>query len=60
MPYLKLALDALPRIKRDRKIFFLGAWLGAFVDGQHSAEAQAAVHAWLAGRRSGSSIPTCG
>jgi aminopeptidase N len=46
-PYLKLALDALPRIKRDRKIFFLGAWLGAFVDGQHSADAQMLVHSWL-------------
>ncbi len=46
-PYLKLALDALPKIKRDRKIFFLGAWLGAFVDGQHSANAQMLVHSWL-------------
>jgi aminopeptidase N len=48
-PYLGRALDALAEIKRTRKIFFLGAWLGAFIDGQHSAEAQAVVHAWLAG-----------
>jgi aminopeptidase N len=47
-PYLGRALDALPEIKQHRKIFFLGAWLGAFIDGQHSAEAQAVVHAWLA------------
>ncbi len=47
-PYLTRALDALPEIKRTRKIFFLGAWLSAFLDGQHSPEAQAAVHAWLA------------
>ena len=47
-PYLTRALDALPDIKRTRKIFFLGAWLSAFLDGQHSPEAQAAVHAWLA------------
>jgi aminopeptidase N len=47
-PYLGRALDALPEIKQHRKIFFLGAWLGAFIDGQHSAEAQTTVHNWLA------------
>ena len=47
-PYLTRALDALPDIKLHRKIFFLGAWLGAFIDGQNSASAQATVHAWLA------------
>jgi aminopeptidase N len=47
-PYLPRALDALADIKQHRKIFFLGAWLGAFIDGQHSPEAQAAVHNWLA------------
>ncbi len=47
-PYLTRALDALPEIKRTRKIFFLGVWLSAFLDGQHSPEAQAVVHAWLA------------
>jgi aminopeptidase N len=46
-PYLTRALDALPDIKLHRKIFFLGAWLSAFIDGQNSPEAQAAVHAWL-------------
>ncbi len=47
-PYLRPALDALPRIKRDRKIFFLLGWLNAFIDGQHSAQAQSEVHTWLA------------
>jgi aminopeptidase N len=46
--YVPRALNLLPEIKRSRKIFFLGAWLGAFVDGQNTPEAQAAVHAWLA------------
>lgn len=46
-PYLRRALDQLPEIKRDRKIFFLGAWLGAFLGGQTSAAALDDVHAWL-------------
>jgi aminopeptidase N len=54
-PYLVQALNELPEIKQHRKIFFLGAWLGAFIDGQNtiqnSAEAQAAVYAWLAGQK---------
>jgi aminopeptidase N len=48
-PYMTQALNQLPEIKLHRKIFFLGAWLGAFVDGQKSPEAEAAVHAWLVG-----------
>jgi aminopeptidase N len=47
-PFLTRALDELPEIKLHRKIFFLGAWLNAFIGGQHSPEAQAAVQAWLA------------
>ena len=46
-PYLKPALEALPQIKRERKIFFLVDWLTAFVDGQQSPAAQAQVHAYL-------------
>jgi aminopeptidase N len=46
-PYLGRALDALVEIKQRRKIFFLGAWLGAFIEGQHSPEAKAVVHEWL-------------
>lgn len=48
LPYLRRSLDQLPEIKRDRKIFFLGAWLGAFLGGQTSPEAQRIVDAWLA------------
>lgn len=46
-PYLKSALEALPRIKRERKIFFLEDWLNAFIDGQQSSAAQAEVSAYL-------------
>jgi aminopeptidase N len=46
-PYLEPALNALPQVKRERKIFFVLAWLGAFIDGQQSREADAQVHAWL-------------
>ncbi len=46
-PYLTDALNALPDIKLHRKIFFLGAWLGAFVEGQRSETAQSAIHTWL-------------
>jgi len=47
-PYLRRALDRLPEIKRDRKIFYLGAWLGAFIGGQQSPAALTTVHDWLA------------
>ncbi len=47
-PYLKRALDQLPVIKRDRKIFYLGAWLSAFLNGQNDAQALDTVHTWLA------------
>ncbi len=46
-PYLQPALRALPQIKRERKIFFLVAWLDAFIGGQQSAAAQAEVHDFL-------------
>jgi len=49
LPYLKPALDALPQMKRQRKIFFVLAWLNAFIGGQRSAEAQTQVRAFLAG-----------
>ena len=47
-PYLQPALDVLPQIKQERKIFFTLAWLNAFIGGQHSAESDQTVHAWLA------------
>ena len=46
-PYLKGALEAIPQIKRERKIFFLEDWLDAFIDGQQSPAAQAEVYAYL-------------
>ncbi|HEU5452909.1 MAG TPA: M1 family aminopeptidase [Terriglobales bacterium] len=46
-PYLKPALDALPQIKQNRKIFFLVAWLNAFIDGQHSPQADQEVYSFL-------------
>ncbi len=36
LPYLKPALEALPQIKRERKIFFVLGWLNAFIGGQQS------------------------
>ena len=51
-PYLLRALNELPEVKQHRKIFFLGAWLGAFINGQDTlqscVEAQTVVHEWLA------------
>ncbi len=46
-PYLKPALEALPQIKRERKIFFLVDWLTAFIEGQQSPAEQAQVYAYL-------------
>jgi aminopeptidase N len=47
LPYLGPALDALPQVKRERKIFFMLAWLNSFIGGQHSAAAQNQVHDFL-------------
>ena len=45
--YLKPALAALPQIKRERKIFFVLAWLNAFIGGQQSRAALDEVNAFL-------------
>jgi aminopeptidase N len=45
--YLRPALDALPQVKSERKIFFVLAWLNAFIGGQGSAAAQSEVHGYL-------------
>ena len=37
--YLVPALDSLPWIQKNRRIFFLGNWIGATLDGQRSTEA---------------------
>ena len=47
LPYLGPALYALPQVKRERKIFFMLAWLNAFVGGQQSSAAQKQVHDFL-------------
>jgi aminopeptidase N len=41
-------LTSLPQIKRDRKIFFVLAWLNAFIGGQQSEVAVHQVREWLA------------
>jgi aminopeptidase N len=46
-PYLKMALEALPEIKRERKIFFLVDWLTAFIEGQQSSAAREQVYGYL-------------
>jgi aminopeptidase N len=51
LPYLKPALEALPQVKRERKIFFTLAWLNAFIGGQQSREALDQVQAFLRANR---------
>jgi aminopeptidase N len=46
--YLQKALEELPNHKRNRKIFFVNGWLGAFIGGQKSDEALAIVNKFLA------------
>jgi aminopeptidase N len=50
LPYLEPALDSLPWIQRNRRIFFLGSWLGGFIGGQRSPEALQAIDAFLTRR----------
>jgi aminopeptidase N len=47
-PYLQPALAALNQVKRERKIFFLVAWLDAFMDGQQSKASLEVVEKYLA------------
>ncbi|MBO0798192.1 MAG: ERAP1-like C-terminal domain-containing protein [Blastocatellia bacterium] len=46
-PYLRPALEALPQVKRERKIFFVLSWLNAFIGGQQSEEALNDVHEFM-------------
>ncbi|HXD22745.1 MAG TPA: ERAP1-like C-terminal domain-containing protein, partial [Gemmatimonadaceae bacterium] len=48
LPYLRPALDSLPFIQANRRIFFLGGWLGAFIGGQTSDAALQTVKKFLA------------
>lgn len=47
-PYLESALKELPNLKRNRKIFFVNGWLGAFLSGQKSQKALDIVNKFLA------------
>lgn len=47
LPYLRPALDTLAWVQKNRRIFFLGRWLDAFIGGQRSAEALAVVDRFL-------------
>ena len=45
--YLLPSLDTLPWIQQNRRIFFLGSWLGAFMSGQRSPQSLAMVEEFL-------------
>ncbi|MDQ2891104.1 MAG: M1 family aminopeptidase [Gemmatimonadota bacterium] len=45
--YLKPALDTLPWLQRNRRIFFIGSWLGGFIGGQSTPQAAAVVRQFL-------------
>ena len=48
--YLVPALDTLPWIQRNRRIFFLGSWIGAFMSGQRSTQSLELVEGLLRDR----------
>ncbi len=50
LPYLVPALDSLPWIQQNRRIFFLGSWIGGFIGGQNSPQALSEIDAFLASR----------
>ncbi len=51
LPFLRPALDSLRFIQANRRIFFLGSWLGAFIGGHTSDAALRIVHTFLASHR---------
>lgn len=48
LPYLRPALDSLGYIQTNRRIFFLGSWLGSFIGGHTSQAALSVVDQYLA------------
>ena len=50
LPYLVPALDSLQWIQKNRRIFFLGSWLGGFIGGHKSPEALSEIDQFLAQR----------
>lgn len=51
LPFLRPALDALPRLACERRIFFVDRWLAAFMGGQVGHAAMAEVERFLAETR---------
>ena len=47
LKFLKPALDTLPWLQRNRRIFFIGSWLGGFMGGQSTPEAVTIVRTFL-------------
>ena len=47
LPFLRRALERVDWVKRNRKIFFMPAWLDAFINGHSSPEALSTVETWL-------------
>jgi aminopeptidase N len=45
--FVSRALDALPQVKRQRKIFFVNGWLSSFVTSHTAPEARRAVEEFL-------------
>jgi len=50
LPYLVPALDSLQWIQKNRRIFFLGSWLGGFIGGHKSPEALLEIDNFLGQR----------
>jgi aminopeptidase N len=50
LPYLVPSLDSLPWLQKNRRIFFIGSWLGGFIGGQRSQQALAEIDEFLARR----------
>jgi aminopeptidase N len=48
LPYLRQSLEKVDWVKQNRRIFFMPAWLDAFVNGHSSADALAIVDDFLA------------
>jgi aminopeptidase N len=48
LPYLRPALDSLAYVQANRRIFFLGSWLGGFIGGQRTQAALDIVRRYLA------------
>jgi aminopeptidase N len=48
LPFMRPALDSLPFIQANRRIFFLGSWLSAFIGGHTTEAALQTVKSFLA------------